>query len=61
MFFFVDDEFETPDKMVALLVWFLEQNNGVLSKRAEEKEYEVLSETEVNQIEMRYSEIFKKQ
>ena len=58
---FVDDEFEMPDKMVALLVRFLEQNNGELSKRAREKEFEALSETEVNQIEMRYNEIFKTQ
>jgi hypothetical protein len=58
---FVDDEFEMPDKMVALLVRFLEQNNGELSKRAREKEFEALSETEVHQIEMRYNEIFKTQ
>jgi hypothetical protein len=58
---FVDDEFEMPDKMVALLVRFLEQNNGVLSKRAKEKEFDALTEAEVNQIEIRYKEIFKMQ
>jgi len=41
---FVDDEFEMPDKMVALLVRFLDQNNGILSKRAREKEFSALTE-----------------
>lgn len=56
---FVDDEFEMPDKMVALLVRFLDQNRGILSKRAKEKEFDALTDTEVNQIENRYNEIFK--
>ena len=56
---FVDDEFEMPDKMVALLVRFLDQNNGSLSKRAREKEFGALTEVEINQIENRYNEIFK--
>ena len=56
---FVDDEFEMPDKMVALLVRFLYQNNGSLSKRAREKEFCALTEMEINQIEKRYYEIFK--
>lgn len=56
---FVDDDFEMPDKMVALLVRFLDQNNGILSKRAIEKEFGALTEIEINQIEKRYNEIFK--
>ncbi|HKI90248.1 MAG TPA: Fic family protein [Draconibacterium sp.] len=56
---FVDDEFEMPDKMVALLVRFLEQENGTLSKRAREKEFSALTDTEINQIESKYNEIFK--
>lgn len=56
---FVYDEFEMRDKMVALLVRFLEQNNGSLSKRAREKEFGALTEVEINQIENRYNEIFK--
>lgn len=56
---FVDDEFEMPDKTVALLVRFLDQNNGTLSKRAREKEFSALTEVEINQIENRYKEIFK--
>ncbi len=56
---FVDDEFEMPNQMVALLVRFLDQNNGVLSKRAKEKEFSVLTYAEINQIESKYNEIFK--
>ena len=56
---FVDDEFEMPDKMVALLVRFLDQNNGILSKRGREKEFGALTEIETNLIEKRYNEIFK--
>ncbi len=35
---YLDDVFQMPDSMVALLMRFLEQNNGELSKRACEKE-----------------------
>ncbi|MDH5381706.1 MAG: cell filamentation protein Fic, partial [Cyclobacteriaceae bacterium] len=55
----IDDEFEMPDSLVALLVKFLDQNNGVLSKRAKEKEFSELSEKEVDSIEKLYNEIFK--
>lgn len=56
---YIDDEFEMPDKMVALLVRFLEHSNGVLLKRAREKEFKSLEETEINQIQTKYLEIFK--
>jgi len=56
---YLDDEFEMPDKTVALLVRFLQQNNGNLSKRAREKEFAALTDTEVNSIEEKYNEIFK--
>ena len=55
----VDDEFEMPDKMVALLVRFLYQNNGILSKSAREKEFSAMTEVEINQIETMYREVFK--
>lgn len=55
---FLDDDFEMPDKMVALLVRFLEQNNGKLSKRAREKEFEGLSDQEIAIIEKHFKEIF---
>jgi len=55
---FLDDDFEMPDKMVALLVRFLEQNNGKLSKRAREKEFERLTDQEIRIIEKQFKEIF---
>ena len=55
---FIDEEFEMPDKMVSLLARFLEQNQGVLSKRAKEKEFGALSESEVDQIEAEFRTIF---
>lgn len=55
---YLDDEFEMPDKLVAQLVRFLEQNNGVLSKRAKEKEFSKLNDEEIKAIESRYRELF---
>lgn len=54
----VENEYEMPDKLIALLVRFLEQNNGVLSKRARENEFESLTDEEVQTIEKVYREIF---
>ncbi|HVU83237.1 MAG TPA: Fic family protein [Puia sp.] len=56
---FLDDEFEMPDKMVALLVRFLNQNNGVLSKRLREKEFSQLNESEIKSVESKYKELFE--
>lgn len=56
---FIDDEFEMPDRLVALLVKFLAQNNGTLSKRARENEFSELSEKEVKSIEKVYKGIFE--
>ena len=47
-----------PDKLVATLVRFLQQNNGTLSKRAREKEFKMLTEKEANKIEKTFREIF---
>jgi len=55
---FIDETFEMPDDMVALLLRFLEQNNGKLSSRAKTKEFKDLSSTEVLEIEKEYSLIF---
>ena len=55
----IDDVFEMPDRLVALLVRFLGQNNGTLSKRAREKEFSALSEKEIKSIEQLYNEIFE--
>lgn len=54
---FLDNEFEMPDKLVSLLVQFLEQNNGILSKRAREKEFEKLTDDEVQIIEERFNDV----
>ncbi|MCF8232151.1 MAG: Fic family protein [Bacteroidales bacterium] len=55
----IDEEFEMPDKMVASLVRFLEQNEGKLSKRAREKEFAQLTVAEVEEIEDQYTRIFE--
>ena len=55
---FLDDEFEMPDKMVALLVRFLEQNEGKLSKRAKDKEFSDLSDSEIGVIEKVFADVF---
>ncbi|HKK10300.1 MAG TPA: Fic family protein, partial [Bacteroidales bacterium] len=54
----IDDEFEMPDKMVATLVRFLEQNEGRLSNRAREKEFAQLTKEEIQKIEDSYDVIF---
>ncbi|MFC7667674.1 hypothetical protein ACFQT0_09955 [Hymenobacter humi] len=35
----LDEHFQMPDKLVATLIRFLEQNQGILSKRAREKNW----------------------
>ncbi|MEP7196229.1 MAG: Fic family protein [Saprospiraceae bacterium] len=55
---YLEDDFEMPDKLVALMVRFLEQNKGKLSKSAKEKEFLKLSEEEIQQIEGQYLYIF---
>ena len=55
---YLDDIFQMPDKMVALLIRFLDQNNGKLSKRALEKEFSALTEEETKEIEEHYQLYF---
>lgn len=55
---FIDNKYEMPDKMIATLVRFLEQNNGILSKRALKKEFSELTENEVTSIQDTYQTIF---
>jgi hypothetical protein len=47
-----------PDKLVALLVRFLEQGSGKLSKRSAEKEFNVLTDIEIIDIETQFATIF---
>ena len=56
----LDDNYEMPDKTVALLIRFLEQNNGTLSKRARIKEFSALTDNELLLIEKQYQKIFQK-
>ncbi len=55
----IEQSYEMPDKMIALLVRFLAQGEGKLSNRVKEKEFNMLNEDEINHIEGLYSEIFK--
>jgi hypothetical protein len=41
-----------------MLIRFLEQNNGSLSKRAQEKEFKNLTANEIKRIEKQYKVIF---
>ena len=56
---YLDEEFEMPDKLVALLVRFLEQNNGLLSKRARKREFANLSDMEIQNIEGQFKDVFQ--
>jgi len=49
-----------PDKTVALLIRFLEQNNSKISKRAREKEFKDLTDVEIQEIEKQYQLYFEK-
>jgi Fic family protein len=57
---YLDDVFQMPDSMVAMLMRFLEQNDGKLSKRARENEFIMLTEDEVKDIEYRFKNLFSK-
>jgi hypothetical protein len=45
--------------MIAMLIRFLEQKNGSLSKRAKDKEFKELTSGEVKKIEKQYKTIFE--
>jgi hypothetical protein len=55
----MENDYEMPDNMIAILVRFLEQNNGKLSKRVREKELEKLTDSEITSIESQYEKIFR--
>jgi hypothetical protein len=56
--FYLENDFDMPDSLISLLVRFLEQNDGKFSKRAKEKEFSVLNDTEIQEIELNYKNIF---
>lgn len=56
---FVNGYIDMPDHTVSLLINFLYQNNGKLSKRARGKEFAALRDEEVQVFEDKFGEIFK--
>jgi len=55
---FIKNYLDMPDNLVDLLIRFLSQNSGTLSKRAKACEFDKLTEQEVQVIEQRYAEVF---
>jgi len=55
---FVTQYIDMPDNTADLLIRFLGQNAGNLSKRARSKEFEALTDDEVATLESKYREIF---
>lgn len=58
---FIQENFDMPDKEMENLIGFLRQNDGKLSKRAKEKEFNALTDKEVDMLEETYEEIFLKE
>jgi hypothetical protein len=56
----LDDTYQMPDKTVALLIRFLDQNNSTFSKRARENEFKDLADDEIREIEKQYQLYFEK-
>ncbi len=56
---FIKNYIDMPDQLVDLLIRFLGQNDGKLSKRARDNEFDKLTEAEVLAIERKYDEIFQ--
>jgi len=56
---FVSQYIDMPGPTADLLIRFLEQNTGVLSKRARGKEFSALTEAEVKVLEDKYQEVFR--
>jgi hypothetical protein len=56
---FIKNYIDMPDRLADLLIRFLMQNNGKLSKRAQQKEFEKLTAQEISAIEQKFKEIFR--
>lgn len=56
---FIKNYIDMPDKLVDMLIRFLNQNKGKLSKRARDKEFNKLTEVEIETIERKYDDIFQ--
>ena len=57
---FIKNYIDMPDKLVDLLIRFLNQSNGKFSKRARRKDFAALTDTEVTVIENKYEEVFRR-
>lgn len=57
---FIKNYIDMPDKLIDLLIRFLGQNGGKLSRRAREKEFNALKEAEVEAIECKWGEVFNR-
>lgn len=55
---FIKNNIEMPDRLVNLLIQFLNQEKGRISKRAKEKEFKSLTEKEIQTLEAKYQSIF---
>ena len=55
---FIKNYLDMPDKLVDLLIRFLNQNGGKFSKCARKNEFERLTDNEIQAIEKKYEEIF---
>ncbi len=54
----VQEMVDMPESTIELLVRFLKQGGGSLSKRARSREFEALTQSEVDQVEALYDECF---
>ena len=55
---FLDNYVQMPDKTVDLLIRFLEQGKGQLSKRAKDREFKALTKDELLYIQDKFKEVF---
>ncbi|GJM06380.1 MAG: cell division protein Fic [marine bacterium B5-7] len=58
---YITQYIDMPDRLVDLLIRFLRQSQGKLSKRARRKEFYALTDDEVGRIEGQYAEIFQQE
>ena len=56
---FITNYLELPDHLIELLMRFLIQEHGRLSKRARKKEFSALTDQEAETLERKFSEIFE--
>ena len=55
---FIKNYIDMPDNLVDLLIRFLSQNDGKLSKRARTREFKTLTDSETQAIEIKFAEVF---